>query len=98
MLAYTSHNKASENQRLSVSSRNCGRVPIGVNADAQGKGVGKALLAETEKQIGIEKLSLTTDYYNNESTIVFYQKCGYKVLYVFTAYPDRKMLRMIKEL
>ena len=71
---------------------------IGVNADAQGKGVGKALLAETEKQIGIEKLSLTTDYYNNESTIVFYQKCGYKVLYVFTAYPDRKMLRMIKEL
>ena len=71
---------------------------IGVNTDAQGKGVGKALLAETEKQIGIEKLSLTTDYYNNESTIAFYQKCGYKVLYVFTAYPDRKMLRMIKEL
>lgn len=71
---------------------------IGVNADAQGQGVGKALLAETEKQIGIEKLSLTTDYYNNELTIAFYQKCGYKVLYEFTAYPDRKMLRMIKEL
>ena len=71
---------------------------IGVTADAQGQGVGKALLAETEKQIGIEKLSLTTDYYNNELTIAFYQKCGYKVLYEFTAYPDRKMLRMIKEL
>lgn len=69
---------------------------IGVNADAQGQGVGKALLAETEKYIGIEKLSLTTDYYNNESTIAFYQKCGYKVLYEFTSYPERKMLRMIK--
>lgn len=71
---------------------------IGVNVNAQGKGIGKALLAETEKQMGIEKLSLTTDYYNNESTIAFYQKCGYKVLYEFTAYPKRKMLRMIKEL
>lgn len=71
---------------------------IGVNADAQGMGVGKALIAETERQIGTEKLSLTTDYYNNESTIAFYQKCGYKALYEFTAYPERKMLRMIKEL
>jgi ribosomal protein S18 acetylase RimI-like enzyme len=71
---------------------------IGVNSDTQGKGVGKALLAETETLMGIEKLSLTTDYYNNESTIAFYQKCGYQVLYEFTAYPNRKMLRMIKEL
>lgn len=71
---------------------------IGVSANAQGKGVGKALLAETEKQMGIERLSLTTDYYNNESTIAFYQKCGYKMLYEFTAYPNRKMLRMIKDL
>ena len=71
---------------------------IGVDADAQGKGVGKALLAETEKLIGIDKLSLTTDYFNNESTIAFYLKCGYKVLYEFTAYPNRKMLRMIKAL
>lgn len=71
---------------------------IGVCSEAQGKGVGKALLLETEKQIGISKLSLTTDYYDNESTIAFYKKCGYKVLYEFTAYPDRKMLRMIKEL
>lgn len=71
---------------------------IGVNSYAQGKGIGKILLAETEKKIGIEKLSLTTDYYNNESTIAFYRKCGYKVLYEFTAYPNRKMLRMIKEL
>lgn len=71
---------------------------IGVNAEIQGNGVGKALLAETERLVEIDKLSLTTDYYNNESTIAFYQKCGYKVLYEFTTYPNRKMLRMIKEL
>lgn len=71
---------------------------IGVNVDAQGKSVGRSLLAETEKLIGVKELSLTTDYYNNEATIAFYKKCGYKVLYVFTAYPNRKMLRMIKEL
>ena len=53
---------------------------IGVNSNAQGKGVGKALLAETELLMGIEKLSLTTDYYNNESTVTFYQKCGKKTL------------------
>ena len=71
---------------------------IGVILDTQGKGVGKALLAETEKLMGIDRLSLTTDYYNNESTIAFYKRCGYKELYEFTAYPNRKMLRMIKEL
>lgn len=71
---------------------------IGVDSCAQGRGLGKALLTETEKQMGIEKLSLTTDYNDNESTIAFYKKCGYQVLYEFTAYPDRKMLRMIKEL
>lgn len=71
---------------------------IAVSAEAQGKGIGKSLLAETEKQMGIEKLSLTTDYYDNESTIAFYKKCGYEVLYEFTAYPNRRVLRMIKEL
>ena len=71
---------------------------IGVSSEAQSRGVGKALLAETEKQMGVEKLSLTTDYYGNESAIAFYQRCGYKVLYEFTAYPNRKMYRMIKEL
>ena len=71
---------------------------IGVDSCTQGRGLGKALLAEIEKQIEIEKLSLTTDFYDNDSTIAFYKKSGYKVLYEFTAYPDRKMLRMIKEL
>lgn len=72
---------------------------IGVNSITQGKGIGKALLAQTEHEMkDIENLSLTTDFYNNESTIAFYKKCGYNELYEFTAYPNRKMLRLIKRI
>lgn len=75
---------------------------IGVSADSQGKGVGKRLINTTESMMcklngGAKRLSLTTDYYNNESAIGFYKSCGYKVLYEFTAYPNRRMLRMIKD-
>lgn len=72
---------------------------IGVINDAQGMGIGKKLLAESEqvmKKDGVERVSLTTDYYNNEQAIGFYHAVGYEVLYEFTAYPDRKMYRLIK--
>lgn len=74
---------------------------IGVSKAAQGKGVGKQLLhvTEVEMQIsGIKRLSLTTDFDNNEATLGFYHSMGYDTLYVFTTYPDRKMYRLIKEL
>lgn len=47
---------------------------------------------------GVKRLSLTTDKVNNESAIAFYQRNGYKVLYEFTAYPNREMYRFIKDL
>ncbi len=74
---------------------------IGVSPICQGKGVGSLLLSETETTLlkkGVQKLSLTTDYYNNESTIAFYKRNGYRVLYQFTTYPDREMYRFIKDL
>ncbi|WP_455962602.1 GNAT family N-acetyltransferase [Bacteroides bouchesdurhonensis] len=74
---------------------------IGVLSQGQGKGVGKKLLKETENAISRlngGKISLTTDYYNNEKTIAFYKKMGYAVLYEFVTYPNRKMYRMIKNL
>lgn len=76
---------------------------IGVCSKCQSKGVGKSLMTSTESVIynrnsQIKRLSLTTDYYNNEFTIAFYQKCGYRTLYDFMAYPERRMLRMIKDL
>ena len=72
---------------------------IGVSKYAQGKGIGKQLLFETErvmKDEGVQRISLTTDYYNNDATVGFYLSMGYKVLYEFTAYPNRKMYRFIK--
>lgn len=73
---------------------------IGVSKSAQGKGVGKKLISETEAFMhgGVKRLSLTTDKINNESAIAFYRSCGYRILYEFTAYPNRIMLRMIKDL
>ena len=74
---------------------------IGVSKSAQGKGVGKKLLAASEeilKKEGVDRVSLTTDYYNNESAVGFYHSMGYETLYEFVTYPNRKMYRLIKTL
>ena len=76
-------------------------MSIAVSPDTQGGGIGKLLIQETEeimKSLGANKFSLTTDFYNNESTIAFYKRCGYEVMYEYYAYPNRKMLRLIKVL
>lgn len=72
---------------------------IGVCKTAQGKGVGKKLLSGSEqlmKAEGVERISLTTDYVNNEKAVGFYLSMGYETLYEFVTYPDRKMYRLIK--
>lgn len=73
---------------------------IAVNPECQGGGVGKSLLTVTESDVREhnDKISLTTDYYNNEKTIGFYHSLGYADYYEFTTYPNRKMWRMIKDL
>lgn len=74
---------------------------IGVSKAAQGKGVGKLLLAESErvmKSEGVQRVSLTTDFYDNEQTVGFYHSMGYETLYEFVTYPNRKMYRLIKTL
>lgn len=72
---------------------------IGVSAESQGKGIGKQILSATEdamKVMNVRKVSLTTDFYDNDATLGFYQSMGYEVLYEFITYPDRKMYRLIK--
>ena len=74
---------------------------IGVDSSFQGKGIGKHLLSELEKALkskGVKKVSLTTDYDNNDSAVGFYRSMGYETLYEFVTYPNRKMYRLIKEL
>lgn len=74
---------------------------IGVDSHRQGKGIGKKLLAKTEEVLkaeGVDRVSLTTDYDNNESAVGFYHSMGYETLYEFVTYPNRKMYRLIKTL
>ena len=74
---------------------------IAISQDAQSKGVGKQLLTASEKIMkdeGVERVSLTTDYYNNEAAVGFYLSMGYETLYEFMTYPNRKMYRFIKSL
>ena len=74
---------------------------IGVSKSAQGMGIGKRLLTSLEqamKEAGVKQMSLTTDFYNNNQAIGFYHSLGYKILYKFIAYPNRKMYRLIKVL
>ena len=76
-------------------------LSIGVDPNIQGSGIGKQLHTELERQLilnGIKLLSLTTDFYKNDKTIGFYKSLGYEIMYEFTAYPNRKMYRLIKNL
>lgn len=74
---------------------------IAVNPQKQGLGIGKKLINALENEFKLkkcEKISLTTDYYNNDKTIQFYKSLGYDIMYEFIAYPERKMYRMIKNI
>lgn len=74
---------------------------IGVEPTCKGKGIGHQLLKAFEKELrvrGVQSLSLTTDFLKNEQTLIAYKSWGFKVLYNFVTYPDRKMCRLIKEI
>lgn len=76
-------------------------LSIGILSRYKGQGIGKLLVRCFEKEAmsrNCKKMTLTTDYYNNDSVIEFYKRSGYKVFYEFIAYPDRRMYKFIKEL
>lgn len=79
----------------------CELLSIGVSPMIQGTGAGKMMLRSLESVLekeGLRKLSLTTDFFNNEKTVGFYKSQGYKKMYDFYTYPNRKMYRLIKQL
>lgn len=74
---------------------------IGVKPQTKGKGVGHRLFNEFAGEVGkmgAKKISLTTDYYNNDNTLTAYKAWGFRVLYEFVTYPDRRMYRLIKDI
>lgn len=93
-------NKESRDANIMDDGQYAELYSIAVNPSCQGEGVGKFLLSVTESDIKEhnDRISLTTDYYNNKKTIAFYHSLGYQEYYKFVTYPDRKMWRMIKKL
>ena len=72
---------------------------IGVLPEAKGLGIGRKLLEEFEKEAqlkGCKKITLTTDFYNNDQVVSFYKKNGYQIFYDFYTFPRRHMYKMIK--
>lgn len=76
-------------------------LSIGVDPNNQGGGAGKKMLIALEEEVqkkGGLKLSLTTDYEDNEKAIGFYHSLGYNEWYDFVTFPNRRMYRMIKQI
>ena len=73
---------------------------IGISPSLKGKGIGRLLLGQIELELrnhNVMRLSLTTDYYNNENTLAAYKAWGFSILYDFVTYPNRRMYRLIKD-
>ena len=76
-------------------------LSIGVDPTVQRSGGGTAMLKALQEEVktrGGKKLSLATDFNDNEKAIGFYKSLGYEPWYVFVTYPGRRMYRLIKEL
>lgn len=74
---------------------------IGVCPEQNGLGIGQQLLHRFENLVrekGVNTVTLTTDTENNDRVLRFYKKSGYAHYYDFLTYPNRKMVKLIKEL
>lgn len=74
---------------------------IGVLPDVKQTGVGHQLFdafCKSAIENGAKQVSLTTDYYDNDLVLNSYRRWGFREYYVFTAYPERKMYRLIKDI
>lgn len=94
-------NMTKENDSVGDKGEYAELLSIGVDPNKQGGGIGKKMLLALEENIALRggtKLSLTTDYENNEKAVGFYHSLGYKEWYDFVTYPNRRMYRMLKQI
>ncbi len=94
-------NLSKENPCVGDNGEYAELLSIGVDPHKQGGGAGKKMLIALEEEVkerGGFKLSLTTDFENNEKAIGFYHSLGYSEWYDFVTFPNRRMYRMIKQI
>lgn len=100
-LVHLMKNMSKEDSSVGDDGKYAELLSLAVHPKAQRSGAGKAMILELEKVIkekGGGRLSLTTDYEDNDKTVGFYKSLGYEPWYDFVTYPDRRMYRLIKNL
>lgn len=97
---YNNLEKKQDNGQV-VDNQDYGEIGlIGISPSLKGKGIGRLLLEQIEFELrthNVTRLSLTTDYHNNENTLAAYKAWGFSILYDFVTYPNRRMYRLIKD-
>lgn len=94
-------NLTKKNENYADDGRYAELLSIAVLPEKQGLGAGKQLLSDLENRLsneGVSQLALTTDMHDNEKTVSFYEGLQYQILYEFTAFPARKMLKLMKRI
>lgn len=94
-------NMKKENPSIGDDGNYAELLSIAVNPKVQRSGAGRAMVLALEEEIkksGGKRLSLTTDYEDNDKAIVFYKSLGYEPWYDFVTYPNRRMYRLIKQI
>lgn len=94
-------NMKKENSSIGDDGTYAELLSIAVNPNVQRSGAGKAMLLTLDEEVkksGGKRLSLTTDYVDNERAIGFYKSLGFVPWYDFVTYPNRRMYRLIKNL
>ena len=73
---------------------------LAVCPSCQREGVGRILVKSIEEDVKEHnnRISFTTDYYDNDKTLAFHHAMGYRDYYDFVTYPSRRMWRLIKEI
>ena len=100
-LIHLMKNMSKEDSSVGDNGEYAELLSIAVDPKVQRSGAGKAMLLELEKVIkekGGERLSLTTDYEDNDKAVSFYKSLGYEPWYDFVTYPNRRMYRLIKNM
>lgn len=62
-----------------------------INPDAQGRGLGSALLADVERRIAADGFDVASakTHAQNTAAVAFFQRAGYRVKWLSTAYSQR---------
>ena len=93
--------KDNDELKMKLSSKACELSSIAVHPKDQGKGLGKKILKEFEKEaklLGADQIYLYTDSFNNDKVNQFYNENGYELFRNFNAPGNRQRNQYLLDL